>query len=86
MALDAEKIMDYISIRDQSISFPLYVYHSVLQIAEFGLIMMAIDNIAEKCRRTLDAPVTNMSLEDKLEHIKVNMQISTEQIHQILNI
>lgn len=40
------------------------------QRSEFGQIMMAIDNLADKCRRRLDPIVSGMTLEDKLNIIK----------------
>ncbi|KAK3093354.1 hypothetical protein FSP39_014401 [Pinctada imbricata] len=36
---------------------------------DLGVILMAIDNIADKCRKRLDPPLETMSLEDKLHRI-----------------
>ena len=41
------------------------------QRSEIGQILMAIDNIAEKCRRRLDPPVEDMTRQEKLEIVKV---------------
>ena len=43
-----------------------------LQRTELGRTLMAIDNIAEKCRRKLDKSLDRMSLEQKLDVIKVS--------------
>ena len=41
------------------------------QRAVFGQILMAIDNIAEKCHRHMDPDLDTMTLDDKLNIIKV---------------
>ena len=41
------------------------------QRAQFGQILMAIDNIAEKCHRHMDPDFDEMNLDDKLQIIKV---------------
>ena len=41
------------------------------QRCEFGMIMMAVDNLAEKCRRRLDPEMADMDLEEKLHVVQV---------------
>lgn len=42
------------------------------QRAQFGLILMAIDNISEKCHRHTDPHLETLNLDGKLGIIKVN--------------
>ena len=40
---------------------------------QFGQIIMAINNLADKCHRKMDPPLNEMTLEDKLDMVKVRM-------------
>ena len=42
-----------------------------LQRTELGMIMMAVENLAEKCRRRLDPEIDEMDLDQKLHVVQV---------------
>ena len=50
----------------------LYIYYaSAFQRTEFGMIMMAVENLAEKCRRRLDPELEEMDLDMQLQIVQV---------------
>ena len=53
----------------------IYILRIFFQHSEHACIVMAIDNIADKCERRLDLPLSELDIGEKLMIIKVRFYV-----------